>query len=422
MKINIYPGAVKGRVNAPISKSHFIRLIASAILAENNTEITFSGPLNFLPDDINVALNIASCLGSEIKIGENHLLIVPPIKNSAEFLSIDCGESGLCMRLLPLLALNIAEQIRVNANGSLLKRPVNYDINVLNNLGIDYSDSACFPPFYLKKVRLPEAGTGLKLNASQGSQFLSGLLTFLPLLRYDSSIEVSGLVSKPYIEMTIRTLEKFSINIIDKNYSYFIPGGQKYISGEMKVEADWSGAAFMAVAGAIAGDMVINGLDINSSQADKAILRVLKLAGANFSFKNNSLKIARYELNPFQFDATDCPDLFPPLVALAFNCEGISVIKGAGRLIHKESNRAMALQEEFAKLGGKIEIKDDNMLIYPSDLSGGEVDSHGDHRIAMALAVAALNAKSPVTINGSESVTKSYPSFFDDFPRIVLND
>ena len=173
------------------------------------------------------------------------------------------------------------------------------------------------------------------------------------------------------------------------------------------------------VAGAIAGTITVDGLDINSAQADKAILSALKMSGAKISVDNNKISIMPVALKPFDFDATDCPDLFPPLVALAAYCNGTSSIKGVTRLTHKESNRAISLQEEFKKMGVEIEVKGNYMLILGNGkLNGAIVQSHHDHRIAMACAVAALKATGETTIHNAEAINKSYPDFYDHLQKL----
>jgi 3-phosphoshikimate 1-carboxyvinyltransferase len=150
-------------------------------------------------------------------------------------------------------------------------------------------------------------------------------------------------------------------------------------------------------------------------------LAALEAAGAGVSYSADSVTIEKKELNGFVFDATDCPDLFPPLVVLACNCRGVTTLKGAARLRFKESDRAAVLEKEFTALGAKIETAGDLMKIEGTKLAGGLIDSHNDHRIAMAAALAALNAQSEITIAGCEAVAKSYPDFFTDFARIGGN-
>jgi len=180
------------------------------------------------------------------------------------------------------------------------------------------------------------------------------------------------------------------------------------------VEGDWSGGAFLLVAGAIAGPIMVRGLDRMSTQADKAVYEAMLAANVNIVTESSGMKIFPSALQAFDFDATDCPDLFPPLVALASYCEGTSTISGVGRLTHKESNRAVTLQEEFGKMDVKIEFDDKEMRIYGGGkLKGTAVHSRHDHRIAMACAIAALKAEGETEIEEAQAVNKSYPAFYE---------
>jgi 3-phosphoshikimate 1-carboxyvinyltransferase len=220
--------------------------------------------------------------------------------------------------------------------------------------------------------------------------------------------------------MTIHLLKQFGIKVTHNQYEVFhIPGKQKYRPTMLTIEGDWSGASFLLVAGSLAGEITVTGLQAESLQADRQILRALGYAGAHVETGENYVKVRRNELRAFDFDATHCPDLFPPLVALAAHCTGISRIEGVGRLIHKESNRAKVLQEEFYKIGISMRVENGNLYVTgPSLMKTGEVDSHGDHRIAMAAATVAMIARTPVRIAGAECIAKSYPGFYQDIKKL----
>lgn len=288
--------------------------------------------------------------------------------------------------------------------------------DALNQFGVKCTSSGGFLPL---TIQGPIAGGKCNIDGSVSSQLLTGLLMALPLAAKDSEIIVNNLKSKPYIDMTIQILKSFGIIIHNKDYNLFqIPGNQKYIPHNYTVEGDWSGGAFLLVAGAVNGQLCVKDLRTDSMQSDKAIINALKLAGAKMKISENQIEISKSELQAFDFDATESPDLFPPLVTLASYCEGVSNIKGVSRLIYKESNRATALKDEFGKLNIKIEIKDDLMSVTGGQLRGAHVESHEDHRIAMALAVASLGATGRVYIRDSQCVAKSYPGFFDDLRHL----
>jgi 3-phosphoshikimate 1-carboxyvinyltransferase len=284
--------------------------------------------------------------------------------------------------------------------------------DALRQFGVACTSNNGFLPLTIKG---PLTGGECEIDGSISSQLLTGLLMALPVTAKNSIVKVNDLKSKPYIDMTLQVLDKFGIRVINDNYSRFIiAGNQKYKASVFDVESDWSGGAFLLVAGAIAGEITVEGLRTDSRQSDKAILTALDKAGAMLSISDNSVTVSKSDLKAFEFDSTESPDLFPPLVALASYCKGISGIKGAKRLIHKESNRADALVEEFGKLNIKVEVSNDYMIVNGGEVSGAKVNSHEDHRIAMALATAALGASGRVAIKDSHCIGKSYPEFFDD--------
>lgn len=215
--------------------------------------------------------------------------------------------------------------------------------------------------------------------------------------------------------MTLQILKSFGITILNSEYNLFkIPGNQKYKPQTYTVEGDWSGGAFLLVAGAINGNITVQGLSMNSKQSDIAIIKALELAGAKMKLNENNIDIAKSDLQAFDFDATQSPDLFPPLVALASFCSGTSTIKGVSRLVFKESNRGKTLMDEFAKMNISLTIKGDLMSIQGGKVKAARIESHEDHRIAMALAITSLGSDGRVYIHDYQCVAKSYPGFFDD--------
>jgi 3-phosphoshikimate 1-carboxyvinyltransferase len=248
-------------------------------------------------------------------------------------------------------------------------------------------------------------------------------MAFSSAARNPVTIKVNDLKSKPYIDLTLQVMKDFRMNVpANHNYEAFVFSQSVSDHPEIinyTVEGDWSGAAFLLVAGAIAGNITVTGLDINSTQADKNILHALVSCGCGLSIRDNHIEIGPAPLKAFHFDATDCPDLFPPLVALATYCNGTSVITGISRLQHKESNRALTLQEEFGKMGVKITLQDDLMLVQGGKgIGGASVHSRHDHRIAMACAVAALKASGQVEIAEAQAINKSYPDFYQHLQKL----
>ncbi len=410
MDYYIVPSEISGSVSAPPSKSMTQRAIAAAILAAGESIITNPSEC----DDSLAAINIATALGADL-IHERGLLRIRGSEKIREHL-LNCGESGLAIRMFsPVAALN-AEEIILTGTGSLVKRPMSIIEDALRQFGVKCKSEGGFLPL---TIQGPLRGGHCEIDGSLSSQLLTGLLMALPAAERDSVIIVNNLKSKAYVDMTLQVLKSFGINTVRSGYSRFeIPGNQKYKAGRFEIEGDWSGGAFLLVAGAINGDIRVGGLRADSLQSDKAILNVLDSAGVRTTILEDSVTVKKSQLKPFFFDATESPDLFPPLVTLAAFCEGKSTIRGVSRLIHKESNRAEALIGEFRRIGIRIETDDDNMIVTGGPVKGGEISSHDDHRIAMAAAVAALGSSGKILIKNSGCVAKSYPLFYEDLRRL----
>ena len=430
----IQPSKLSGVIQAPPSKSSMQRALAAALLKKGMSIIRNPGNSN----DDKAAMKMIEVLGAKVEIKDNEIIVnshgIHPVDDN-----VSCGESGLGIRMFtPIIALSNKE-ITINGEGSLLNRPMNFFDSFFPKLGVNIQSNHGKLPLRIKGPLQPKT---IEVDGSLSSQFITGLLmaygaSLNPRPTESSgraseggtfgdstevvSIKVQDLKSKPYIDLTLDVMKRFGLRVPEnKNYEEFIfhndsseipPLGG---GGAYTVEGDWSGGAFLLVAGAIAGNIMIRGLDMTSSQADKKIVDVLMDANAAIAIEAKGIKIRPTEMKAFEFDATDCPDLFPPLVALAAYCDGASVIKGVHRLASKESDRAKSLQEEFEKMGVKIELnnKDEMMIHGGGKLAGTKIESHHDHRIAMACAVAALKAEGETTIEDAEAINKSYPDFF----------
>ncbi len=340
-------------------------------------------------------------------------------------LILSCGESGLCMRMFSPIAALLDRPVVLVGSGSLARRPMHMVETALESLGVSCASDRGLQPLHIQG---PFLNRYARIDAQGSSQLLTGLLIAMPLLGGSSTLEVENLVSSGYLDLSIEVCARFGVEILRHGIRTFsIKGGQHYRATSFEVEGDWSGAAFLAVAAAIRGapgGLRIEGLDARSSQPDKAIVEVLRAAGAEVRQSESALEIAQPAqgvLTPFEFDATDCPDIFPPLAAFAGAIAGVSSIRGVHRLLSKESNRASALVSMLENLGAHAEIRDDTMRIHGGTLKGGRIDSHGDHRIAMAAAIAALASESEVSINGAECVSKSWPGFFEVLDSIRVD-
>jgi len=416
-------GGISGNIYAPASKSSMQRACAAALVRKGETIIHNPG----ISNDDKAALGVIQALGATVENLQDGSLKI--ISNGVKPITdiVNCGESGLGIRMFaPIVALS-EKEITIQGDGSLLSRPMNFFDEVLPQLGVQITSNNGKLPLKLKGPLQPK---NITIDGSLSSQFLTGLLlayaTSLQLPPTEGeqipvSIKVTNLKSKPYVDLTLKVMHDFSLKVPEnKNYEEFCFPSSSVKSPlstiNYAVEGDWSGGAFLLVAGAIAGNITVQGLDLNSTQADKKIIEALKDCGADISFADDKIQISHSPLGVrgFQFDATDCPDLYPPLVVLASYCDGTTEIEGVHRLTHKESNRALTLQEEFGKMGIEIELQGNKMLIKGgTGVKGGHVHSRHDHRIAMACAVAALKAEGETMIDDAEAVNKSYPNFYE---------
>ena len=399
------------KISVAASKSYLQRALAISALAEGTSvlrEVSWCG-------DSEAAKKIIEKLGSKISESNRQLSINSKglVFNNLDF---NAGESGLSIRMFsPILALSNKE-LNFTGEGSLKKRPIDIISNALSQLGVKIESNNNFLPL---KIKGPIQSGSIVIDGSLSSQLLTGLLITLPLVEGNSIIEVHNLKSTPYIDMTLSIMQDFGVSVENVNYKTFkIKGNQKYKASNYNIEGDWSGGAFFLVYGAVKGKIEISNLNSNSLQADKAILSALKLAGAEVTLNNEAIIVEKNQLNAFIFDATDCPDLFPPLVCLASQCNGVSKIKGVSRLTHKESNRAKVLQEEFKKMGVKISLENDNMFVTGGKTSACTINSHNDHRIAMTGGIMDLFCDGKIEINNKEAINKSYPNFFKDIEKL----
>ncbi len=410
MIATVHPNKLTGVQVAPASKSSMQRACAAALLHQGTTRILNPGHSN---DDL-AAIDVIQKLGAIVKVNATEIQVqsngVRPIGPD-----MNCGESGLGIRMFTPIAALSNHAITIQGQGSLVKRPMHFFDEIFPSLGIDIQSKSGYLPIQIKGPLKPATIT---VDGSLSSQFLTGLLmAYAASGSTDAVIHVKDLKSKPYIDLTLAVLNGFGWNVRHQSYERFEFLAHPPLAAhiEYTVEGDWSGAAFLLVAGAIAGPITVKGLQLNSTQADKAVMEALNATDATIEMNEDVIFIgpSKNGLKAFEFDATDCPDLFPPLVALAAVCKGISTIKGVRRLAHKESDRGLTLQTEFAKLGIRIDLNEDIMMVYGgTGIHGAEVFSQHDHRIAMACGVAALCADGPITITDAEAVNKSYTDFY----------
>ncbi len=390
--LKIYPSELKGTVKIAPSKSMMQRVCAAALLRKGLTIIQNPG----ISNDDKTALQIIEQLGATIVYHENSIEIISDGLNPTAT-HINCGESGLSARMFASIIALHNEQIQLAGEGSLLNRPMKWFDEIFPKLNIEIKSNNGYLPLSIKGPLQPK---NIDVDGSISSQYLTGLLMAYSYticknenIKVDETftIKVNQLNSKPYIDLTLQVMKDFGMIVPENsNYEKFIFHNSSQSINQStnqlfnkstnnpinqstnqpinyKIEGDWSGAAFFLVAAAIHGNITVKGLQPNSFQADKKIIEVLQNVGAKFKVENNDYIFSETKpLNSFEFDATDCPDLFPPLVALASICIGTSTIKGVHRLQHKESNRGLSLQSEFKKMGVEIILKDDVMQIHPT--------------------------------------------------------
>lgn len=410
------PSSIQGTVRAAAGKSSMQRACAAALLRKGETRIINPGKSN---DDL-AAIDVIQKLGASIQRtaeGDLHIISngLSPITSE-----ISCGESGLGIRMFTPIAAMSERALTIHGTGSLVNRPMHFFDEILPQLGVRISSNDGKVPLQLQGPLRPN---NIEVDGSLSSQFLTGLIMAFAAAGADGvTITVKDLKSKPYIDLTLAVMADFGWKVTHENHEHFhFHGLVQPKTGvlEYQVEGDWSGAAFLLVAGAIAGPIRVTGLDVFSTQADKAVLQALMDTGCQISITDTHIDIAPLPLKAFHFNATDCPDLFPPLVALAACCEGTTVIEGVNRLAHKESDRGITLQEEFGKLGIEITLQDDLMIIKGgTGIKSATVHSHHDHRIAMACAVAGLLAEGVVVIQEADAINKSYPDFYEHLKQL----
>jgi len=410
--VKIFPCKLNGSVRAIPSKSQAHRALICAALADKPTTIECEGG----SDDIAATVDCLSALGAKIE-RESGVYVVNPLKRDVnDAATLGCGESGSTFRFMLPIVGALGRKVSFILKGRLPERPLSPLYEELVRHGAELSPQGAVP--FCASGKLSPGR--YSLDAGVSSQFISGLLFALPLLDGDSELQLTGQAeSFPYIELTLAMLEIFGIHTEFKDNVFFIAGRQTYCSpGKAHVEGDWSNAAFWLSAGAIGkGGITCTDLNLQSRQGDRAILDILTKFGAYIEVKqsDSSVTVSGGKLRGIEIDARDIPDLVPILAVVAAASEGTTVIRNAGRLRIKESDRLAAVSAALRALGADADETDDGLVIHGGKaFKGGQVSSCGDHRIAMSAAIAATMCAGPVVIQGAQAVNKSYPGFFDD--------
>ena len=403
MNIKINPSVLSGDIEAPASKSVAHRMLICAALAKDKSVIK----INKTSDDIEATIGCLKAIGVTIEQCGTEYTVIPPsaFPESAE---LDCGESGSTLRfMLPVVAA-LGIRAVFTAHGRLPERPISPLLDEMTSHGV-----TCDGQFPLHVSGKLTAGK-YKVAGNISSQFITGLLLALPLCDGESEIEViPPIESAPYIDITASVLSLFGINVNNEVNIYRICPSD-YVGNSFVAEGDWSNAAFLLGMGA-----TVSGLTTDSVQGDRKILDVLRSFGAEIHEENGTFRADVSDLHSADIDASDFPDLVPVISVIASTAQGTTRIFNASRLRLKESDRIESTVNMINSLGGDATPTDDGMIINGKPfLSGGTVDSYGDHRIVMSAAVASQKCKNCVIINNAQAVSKSYPDFFKDFKSL----
>lgn len=413
--VQVYPGKLQGTVTIPPSKSDAHRAVICAALSRGVSKIA---PIE-LSEDITATLRAVETLGVSVRLEENVLTVDGSALGTARSRELDCGESGSTLRFFIPIAAALGLPVRFTGRGRLPQRPLGTYLECLPPAGVNCQSTGGLPFSIHGKLQ----GGRFAVAGNVSSQFITGLLLALPLTGEDSEIVLTTpLQSAGYVEMTIRTMAAFGVTVEKTMAGYRIAGGQRYQPQNYAVESDWSQAGFYLAAGALGSRLALHGLRRDSIQGDRTAEAVFSAFGAQLEWQGKALIVSPGVLRGIAVDASQIPDLVPPIAAAAALAEGESKITGAGRLRLKESDRLAAMASAINALGGSVQEEEDGLVIQGvSSLKGGKVSGCNDHRIVMAMAVAALRAGGPVEITDPHSIRKSYPSFFKEYNRLGGN-
>ncbi len=412
MKVKVYPCKLSGTAVVPASKSYAHRALICAALADGESKVECAD----MNDDIRATIRAVTALGAKVKYSEGILTVNGITGRVKEDIVIDCGESGSTLRFIIPVALTLCDgYVRFVGGGKLGERPLGEYFSVFDSQGIYYRNNSGKDGLDLT-VRGDLIADDFELEGNISSQFVSGLLLAAPGLAYDSTITLSKpLESKDYVRITMDVMGRYgAVAYYDSGARKFtVYGGQKFNSAPYseqayKVEGDWSQAAFFYVARALGHDIDIKGVNSMSVQGDKVVADMLGMVKAVAPGRMLTL------------DVKNVPDIVPALSLACALRKGGTHIVNAGRLRIKECDRLHATAEGLNALGARVkEGKDDMFFDGVDGLKGGvQLPDYHDHRMVMTFAIAATVCENPVIITGAESVSKSYPAFFNDFEKL----
>ena len=412
MNVTMKPFQANGTVFAPPSKSDAHRAIICAALSGGVCTIA---PIA-LSDDIRATIGCVEALGAASKIENKTLTIDGTGVFSNKTAILDCGESGSTLRFMIPVAAAGGVEATFLGRGRLPERPIGVYTEALPEKGVTVDTEGGLP---LKISGQLKSGV-YRVPGSVSSQFITGLLFALPLLKGDSDIILtSPIQSAGYINMTIRTMAKFGVEVDILDNGWHIRGRQHYVPSDYTTDGDWSQAAFFLVAGAVSGDVEVLNANIDSAQGDRRIAALLREFGAEVIQDGDRLRVKRSPMTAIDIDASQIPDLVPVLAVCACFANGVTRITNAERLRIKESDRLKTTAQLINSLGGKVkELPDGLEITGVGKLYGGFAEGCGDHRIVMSAAVCASGAAEKIKCTDAMSINKSYPDFFEDYAKI----
>lgn len=407
--VRFAPSFLKGEVTVPPSKSDVHRAALCAALAQGISRIE---PVA-LSKDIKATIDCVNAMGAKTTIQGNTLIVDGREMFSKKNCRLHCCESGSTLRfVIPIAAAGGLSAV-FTGEGRLPQRPIGIYTEILPKAGVSCITSGGLP--FEISGQLKSGDFYLPGNIS--SQFITGLLLSLPLLKGDSRIILTTeLESQGYVDMTLEAMKKFGAEAHRTDYGYFIKGDQHYTPTDYKTQGDWSQAAFFICAGAINGDVTVKGISMSSSQRDKDICRLLKEFGADIVLGGDFVRVKKSPMKGIKIDARQIPDIVPVLAVTASYAKGETLIYNAERLRIKESDRLQAISQALKACGGDIEETGDGLLIKGTEaLSGGKTLGCNDHRIVMSMAAAAVGSRKEIYATDPMSINKSYPDFFEDY-------
>jgi len=411
--IRVRPSQVSGTVRSAPSKSCTHRAVVLASLAKG--ESVLRRPL--VSEDTKATIAGMAALGAQIAVGDDAATVRgSQLKAPKE--PIDCLNSGTTLRLLSGIASLLDEPVTLTGDASLQSRPMKPLLAALTELGVKATSQRSDGRAPIT-VQGPNTGRWAHIKGDVSSQFISSLLISSALKPRDTDVVITTpLISRPYVDLTISMMASFGVKCAALKNGYRVMGGQSYRPLDYAVPGDWSSAAFMLAAGALAGKVAVKGLDKETAQGDRRFLDVLEGFGAKPAWTEDSVKVAKADLDGADVDMGDIPDLFPITAVLATQARGRTVLSGAGHLRFKESDRIATTASMLKGMGADITPTDDGCIVNgPTKLTGGAVGGADDHRIFMAAAIAGLVSERPVELSG-RSYEVSYPRFLDDLRRI----